>query len=396
MLTQSPGLVNNDSSISSVQVICWQSTRWINSAKVIYTSFNKKNNMLIEKLKVFFNWWGSGLYRGLPGPLRRLFRSEQPRLSLQVTEDDRVSVSWRADGKQKDGGEYRLNRDQFDYQRIVAKCAHRKKHLLELVLDPTQTLHLQHAFPDAARDNIGQVVSYQLDRLTPFTADNAYFNARVARYDKVKKEVAADIYVTPKAVVDNLFARLQALGVPNFDVVSALDGRIKLRNGRENNALAADKRCKWSKAPLYFFVGALIASLVVPIVYKQRRIDQINDAISEMRLDAAEQLEIRDKLMAAGDALLFLEKRRRTSPVALDVVERLSTEIPKHAWLERLELAGREILIRGESNRALSLIDTLEESPHFSRVSFNSPVTRSKNNGKDKFHIQASVELNHE
>lgn len=352
--------------------------------------------MLPGKIKLFFNWWGSGLYRGLPGPLRRLFRAEQPRLSLQVTNDNRLDVSWRADGKQKKRGEYNLSSDAFDYQRIVKKHTRRKKHLLELVLDKKQALHLQHTFPEAARDNIEQVVSYQLDRLTPFTADNAYYSARVARHDKVKKEVAADIYVTPKTVVDKLFSRLQAAGVPPVDVVSALDGSISLRNGRKAGSAAVDKGVAWSKVPLYFFILALITALAAPIMYKQRRVDQISAATTELKRGAADQLEIRDKLLAAEEALLFLEERRRTSPVALDVVERLSAEIPKHTWLERLELEGQDVHIRGESNRALSLIDTLEESPHFSRVNFKSPVTRSKENGKDKFHIQARVELKHE
>lgn len=351
--------------------------------------------MLLSKVRTFFSWWGKGLYLGLPGPLRQLFRAEKPRLSLQVMSDDRLNVGWRADGKQKNRGEYHLGSDAFDFQRVVKKCARRKKHLLELMLDNKQTLHLQHTFPEAAQDNIQQVVSYQLDRLTPFTADNAYFDAQVARHDKVKKEVVADIYVTPKAVVDKIFSRLKAVGVPDVDVVSTMNGAVNLRKGRLAGA-AVNTTAAWSKIPLYFFLLALIASLVAPIVYKQRRVDQITTATHQLKRDAAEQLEIRDKLLAAEEALAFLEERRRTSPVALDIVERLSAEIPKHTWLERLELEGRQIHIRGESHRALTLIDTLEESPNFSRVSFKSPVTRSKENGKDKFYIQARVELNHE
>ena len=352
--------------------------------------------MLFSKLKLFFNWWGSGLYHGLPGSLRRMFRSEQPRLSLELADDDRLNMSWCADGKRKKRKDYHLRSDGFDYQRAAKKCARRKKYLLELVLDEKQTLHLKHTFPEVARDNIEQVVSYQLDRLTPFTADNAYFSARVAKHDKVKQEVEADIYVTPKAVVDKLFDRLQTAGVPTIDVVSALNGSMRLRNGRQVKASAADQGMPWSKVPLYFCLFALIASLAAPILYKQRRVDQITEATVELKRGAADQLAIRDKLLAAEEALRFLEERRRTSPVALDVVERLSAEIPEHTWLERLELEGREVHIRGESNLALTLIDTLEESQHFSRVSFRSPVTRSKESGKDKFHIQARVELKHE
>ncbi|MCB1637473.1 MAG: PilN domain-containing protein, partial [Thiothrix sp.] len=102
------------------------------------------------------------------------------------------------------------------------------------------------------------------------------------------------------------------------------------------------------------------------------------------------------KLLAAEDALHFLQERRKRSPVTLDIVERLSNEIPKHTWLERLELEGDTLQIYGESEKALTLIDTLEDSSAFSKVSFKSPVTRSRESGMDKFHIQAHLETSHD
>jgi len=351
--------------------------------------------MLLNKLKDFFSWWGKGLYLGLPGPMRQLFQSEQPRLNLQILGDNRLSVGWRSDGKQKDCGEYDLDGGAFDFKRIAKKSARSKKYLLELSLDNRQALHLQHAFPEAVRDDIKQVVSYQLDRLTPFSADAAYFDAQIARHDKIKKEVVADIYVSPTAAIEKIFDKLRSVGIPEVDVVSTRNGTVSLRNGLESTQADTEAN-SWSRIPLYFFIAALAISLAAPIVYKQRRVDQLTIATNELKQGASSQLEIRDKLLAAEEALAFLHERRKNSPVALDVVERLSAEIPKHTWLGRLELEGRHIQIRGESNKALTLIDTLEESKYFSKVSFKSPVTRSKDSGKDKFHIQARVETHNE
>ncbi len=348
--------------------------------------------MLLDKLKKFFSWWGEGLYLGLPVSLRKLFRSEQPRLMLQPLSDQQLAIFWRQDGKQKSCGEYDLERGAFDFQRIVKKCTRSKNYLLELVLDRRQTLYLQHSFPEAAQDNIKQVVSYQLDRLTPFTAEAAYYDAQVSQRDKSKKAVIADIFVAPKTLIDNLSAQLGGIGVPEFDRVSVAGTDASLSHGRQALSQQSVTR-SWSRIPLYCFLAALVLSLAVPVLYKQRRVNQIETALNELKRGAAEQLAVRDKLLAAEDALGFLRERRRTSPVALDVVEWLSAEIPAHTWLERLELEGTQVQIRGESARALTLIDTLEESRHFKRVSFKSPVTRSKNSGKDKFHIQAQVEV---
>jgi general secretion pathway protein L len=151
----------------------------------------------------------------------------------------------------------------------------------------------------------------------------------------------------------------------------------------------------WSKIPLYFFLGTLALALLVPLGYKYRRVDQIDTALAEVRSSSTEQLSIREKLVEAEDALIFIEAKRKTSPVALDIVETLSAAIPEHTWLERLGIQGGKLEIRGESGKALSLIDTLEEAPEFSNVRFKSPVTRNKDNGRDRFNIEATLEVPH-
>ncbi|HPQ95560.1 MAG: PilN domain-containing protein [Thiothrix sp.] len=350
--------------------------------------------MLLHKLKHFFNWWSEGLLRGLPSPLRQLFRAEQPRLSLQLFPDNSLKIYWRQDSKLLDRGHYRLSDTGFDFGRIAKKCAKNRRYLLELLLDRNQALHLQHSFPESVQENIRQVVGYQIDRLTPFAADAAYFDARVTRHERSRKEVLADIFVAPRQLVDRLKEQLGAAGIPAFDLVSVLDTNARLLTRQDSLQMVPTQR--WSRIPLLFFLGALILALAVPMAYKYRRVGQVENAIAKVRSESSSQLEVREKLLAAEDALHFLQERRQRSPVTLDIVERLSNEIPRHTWLERLELEGDNLQIYGESEKALTLIDTLEDSSAFSKVSFKSPVTRSRESGMDKFHIQAHLETGHD
>ena len=70
---------------------------------------------------------------------------------------------------------------------------------------------MQRHFPEAAKENLRQVVGYQLDRLTPFTADNAYFDAHPLQHDKQRKEVLADIHVIPRHSVTQWLRQLEGL-----------------------------------------------------------------------------------------------------------------------------------------------------------------------------------------
>lgn len=347
--------------------------------------------MIIAKLKQFVSWWGENLYRGLPSSVRSLFRASQPSLNLYMV-NERLALSWQQDGKRRECGEYTLD-STFDFARIAKKAAGRRNYQLKLELDEKQALHLQHTFPEGVQDNIKQVVGYQLDRITPFSLDTAYFDAKVAKHDKANKLVVADIYVSPKAHIEQYLAKLRALGVPEIKLISALASSTQLTKGLGTTTVAPMPA---SLVPFYAFILVLIASLAAPIIYKERRLGQIEAAIASLQQTAAAQMEVRDQLLAAEETLSFIGEKRKTAPVMLDVVEHLSAEIPPHTWVERLEINGNQVQIRGESEQALSLIDTLEISPYFEAVSFKSPVTRNPNSGKDKFHLQANVEAAHE
>lgn len=340
-------------------------------------------------------WWGEGLFKGLPDAARKLFSSDLPHLLLRMLPDGRVEATWRQDGKQQPRGAFSL-RQEGDADvpgELVPANMRGKPYRVELCLQEGQVLHLQHHFPEAVKDNLRQVVGYQLDRLTPFSMDNAWFDVKMVAHDKGRKEILADIYVTPRHTVDAMNRQLGALGVGDIQQVSLSDG------DNDVNLMAYAEEAQpsqgWSKIPLYFFLGALTFSILGPWAYKQRRAGQIDTALADLRRSSAEQLAIRDKLMVAEEALQFIEDKRKGSPVALDVVEKLSADIPEHTWLERLGMAGGKLEIRGESAKALSLIDMLEEAPEFSNVRFKSPLTRNKDNGNDRFHIEATLEVGH-
>lgn len=337
------------------------------------------------------HWWGEGLFDSLPDALRKLFRSDLPCLILHLRDATHIGVAWQQDGKTQTCGEFLLGEAGSALDCVPASMAG-KPYQVELRLGKTQVLHLQRHFPEAVKDNLRQVVGYQLDRMTPFSVDNVLFDAHQVQHDKARKEVLADIHVVPKHIIDRLLWQLDEAGIAQVHSLSVADAASHVNLMQDQHAARTQG---WSMIPLYCFIGALTLSLLAPLAYKYRRVEQIDEALAGLRQSSAAQLAIRDKLMAAQDALKFLEEKRKTSPAALDVVEKLSDKIPGDTWLERLTLGNKVLEIRGESGKALSLIDTLEEAPEFSNVHFKSPVTRNKDNGNDRFHIEATVEVAH-
>lgn len=357
-------------------------------------------------LKAFFEWWAAGLYKGLPEILRKWLRVDYPRLLVapmsDVSTENQFEAAWVRDGKSRYLGEFDVQEAQSIHQLLpssVRKQLNRQtngnpKFIVELQLPTKHVLTLKKAFPESLKANLDQSIGYQIDRITPFSADKVYFAAHASDHDRKKKQIVAEVFASPKRYVDVLLNKLKNSGLDDVNAISVkgYDASVNLAPAEKKAFLEQSRFSKW---PLYFFLGALCLSLMLPAVYQQRRVVQIDAAITDFRKEAAEQLAIRDQLFAAEEALSFLEKKRQHSPMALDVIEKLSQQIPANTWLERLELKGQTLEIRGESDQALALIDLLEESKDFSDVRFNSPVSLNKRTKKDKFHIQATVEIAH-
>lgn len=348
---------------------------------------------IIEHINRFFAWWSKGLYKGLPDSLHKWVQPSQSKLILVVNPNDTVDAVWQQNGKQQERGQFSLqNEKDIELNDLVPRKFHNKKYLIELQLPKKQVLFLQKQFPESVKENLSQAIRYQIDRLTPFSSDNVYFDTAISQYNKKQKNIVADIFVTPRELTEKILAKLNVFGINHVDTISVANTDQTL-NLTADGTPALNKQNKVSRKPLYFMLAVLALSLLLPVAYKERRIEQLDSAISDLRKGAAEQLAIRDSLFEAEEALQFLKKKRATSPMALDIVETLAKEIPKNTWLERLELHNNILEIRGESEKALSLIDLLEESSSFSNVRFNSPVALNKKNNRDKFHIQATVEI---
>lgn len=333
-------------------------------------------------------WWGSGLLKGLPSSLRRLVRSERPRVVLQLHQQA-LEAFWKPDQKLIPLGTYSLNAP-IDLFSKPPKIIKGKKYLIEVQLPTKQGLLLEQRFPEAIQENLRQVIGYQLDRLSPFSPERAYYSAEPLAHDRKTKEINVNVQVIPKQSADRIIQQLKDLGIPVVNLLSVTGSSSAAPVGQLS---VSDLNQGWSWVPLGFMVSALVISLAAPIAYKYRRVEQIETALAQVRQHSAVQLQVREQLNAAQEAMNFLTERRRTSPVALDVAEHLSQVLPNNTWLERLTLEGNALSIKGESSAALDLIDLLEGSPMLSQVKFKAPVTRSKDSNNDKFQIQAQVEV---
>src|SRR5206468_12107035 len=81
-----------------------------------------------------------------------------------------------------------------------------------IALPAGQVLRKTVTLPAAVEENLHQTLAYDLDRHTPFKADEVYFDAVVVGRDTARKEIRVDLAAALKSFVDQARRRVESGG----------------------------------------------------------------------------------------------------------------------------------------------------------------------------------------
>lgn len=338
-------------------------------------------------LSAFLRWWGQGLLACLPAPLRRFLAGSPPRLILQVLDDEFVLLQERQEETQE------LGRYPLQVLEDGGLPAHKVNHKrLVLRLPAARVLTRTLFLPLAAEANLHQVVGFEMDRLTPFTAGQVHYDVYVLERQPETRRLKVKLVATPRAWVDGLLDRLAAARwAPDVIDVAGEPGSLNLlppaqrpRKGK----LA--RRLQWALAGLALI---LIAAASCLPLWQQRSIivQQLLPGTVAAQQEAEQILALRNSLDSAVAASRFLIQKRQRTPLAIDLVNELTKILPDGTWIERLEIRGDELHLRGQSSEASNLIALVEGSKWFQNATFRSPVTNDTRTGKDRFYLFAKI-----
>jgi general secretion pathway protein L len=262
----------------------------------------------------------------------------------------------------------------------------------ELVLRPARVLFRPLELPQRATEFLGGVVRQQIDRLTPWSANDAAFGWSepvVAGTDRVVVTVAA----TARAMVRPLVDALVAAGAEAVAVTAApQDGApITVLDHHAPGALDFSRVRRSLVAGLIvagLLAGASLSAAALAGVRYGSKQDELTRRIAERR---AAIRTGRDGPQAATP-LRALERRKYQSPSSVIVLEVLSQILPDHTYVTELRIEGDKLRVIGVTRDAPSLIRLIEQSPNFTRATFFAPTTRGPSDPGERFHIEAQIE----
>ena len=265
---------------------------------------------------------------------------------------------------------------------------------LMLWLAPEQVLRRRLLLPEAALERLNQVVGFEMDRQTPFRAQDVYFDVREDVGSAPEGQVAVELVVTPRAPLDDALARLAAMQVKVDAVDTVIDGRrlgVNLLPAllRPRRAHPWRRRNGW----LALAVLVLIVACMAQWVHNRRQVlAQMQTQVDTLRTQARQVATLRRRLSERAQAAGFLAQRKARSPTVLAVLADLSQRIPTDTWLERFSVSddGR-VGLQGQGPQAAGLIERVKASPLLDEPQIQGSIQSDPRTHKERFFIAAQL-----
>jgi general secretion pathway protein L len=251
--------------------------------------------------------------------------------------------------------------------------------------------------PAAAEENLRQVLTFEMDRLTPFPADAVHFDVRVLDRDDETKRIRAELIVLPRAVVDPGVATLRRIGLEPEAVVLAGGSDDGASPPFRRVPLASEgtgSRRLFSRPALALLVlAAVLVATSVWLAFQRERdlVERLDREVAAARKDAEEGRILQEEIERLTSEGSFIIDKKRDRPAAIQVLAELTRSLSDENWLYRMRFTDQELQIFGYSPNASALIGTIENSPLFSNAQFRAPLTRDQRVEAEQFHIAFSV-----
>jgi len=343
---------------------------------------------IVTRAESFWRWWRGELAALVPdrwsGQSKRRERvlhytagsfevgdsGHTLRIPLDKAGDDPVLATWRTLDAGKDG--------------------------VLVTLGDGDVLHKVLSLPAATEARLESVLGFELDRHTPFNAEQAGYGYRVLKHDRAGQRIDVELFVLPNAVLERIQEALNKAGLRPGAILPA---RV-LKDARARSSLnllpqgqraPAKRTAVLSSRPV---LVVLMLSLAIGVLFYRReaRLVELQQQVGPREAVAQQAQAIRAEIELLESGGRYIYERRTARPSMLVLLDELTTILPDNTWLSRLELEGDQLNIQGESTGASGLIGLLEQSPLLDQVSFTSPVTINPRSQQERFSLTARIE----
>jgi len=241
------------------------------------------------------------------------------------------------------------------------------------VLSKTITL------PLAAERRLEKVLTFELDRETPFRPDEIFWNYSVVERDRSRGQLVVRLLLVPRSRLAPLLGVLSIAGIlpkraeigtepgPRSELILNTDGK-RLRDATTARLL------RWAAVSLS--ICLTIAAAAMPFARQSFAIAELDRKTTIDRAAATEAEKLRHEIELLSGTADLIESERDKAGQPLVAIAELTRMLPDDTYLTQLQLLQRKVTISGRSASASRLIGSLAAGDQLRNPAFAAPVTR--------------------
>ncbi len=348
-------------------------------------SESERHRPRVTGIPRFFHWWRDELSAVMPAFLLRPLLHLQQSLEVHLGEDG-VRVLQRSGAKTAELGTYPAAEESTSDVETDVRRMDRRRTPVTVHVPERLTLSRLLELPGAAMENLRQVLDFEMDRQTPFRAEDVFYSFQVIERGSADKRVRVELRLVPRVRVMEALGPFKEWDLKAVDVASAEGGgglciRLSSRDFRQDGAGVG------KGLPLIVNSVLLVALVAIPFRQQYNALDTLGEKLSEVQRRAEVTQSLKQRLEQSIAEARFLVEQKNSTPAVVTVLNELSVLLPDTTWLTRMEIAGGEVNIHGTSQAASALIGLLEISPRFENAHFSSPVTQNPSGNRERFQL---------
>ena len=351
-----------------------------------------------QSLQSFWRWWTGELAQAMPERLAAFGGvTRVPHLAIEGDEVVMVEPQLTQGGQSRVSLVGDAARVSSAVAMLLARGGETRRRA-RLALAHREVLLRRISMPAATEENLGQVIGFEMDRLTPFKAEDVYFDYKVLSRDQAAATLSVLLAVSRRDFVDPRLARLRELGVSVQGVAVHGDPAAagvdllphEQRGERENRS---ERTLRFTLIAVV--LALLFAVLAYPVWRKREEVKAVLPVAAQAEAQAKSADALRTELERQVTDYNFLLARKHGTPPPLAYLEDVSRLLPDNTWLAQFDLKHtgktREVLLSGETASASKLIEILEQSRLIANATPRGSITKGSLPNTERFQIAAEA-----
>jgi len=236
--------------------------------------------------------------------------------------------------------------------------------------------------PRSGRRFLRQIITGEMDRRTPWRADQVYFHVEPDPAPAADGKISVSLTVLPLTSAAPALEAMTRLGLEPVGL-ELVDGGDPVRRGpivplsvSAGRRLARGGRATSALAVLLAVALLSVAGQAAYLGFVEARLAQARQDVRTVRSLAAEITRLRRRQD-------FPHVRRQESPTSLTVLNALAQGLPDDSWAEQVTLGGGKLSLIGHSADATRLLPLIGAVGPFADPRFDAPVTAAAKGGQN-------------